>query len=81
MEQHQQESAPSNPFDGLNTKSVLDKVPAGLTSERSRSLWRRVDSELHRGGVGAVDTYLRALFSEVIQRANEGISAFKNEGT
>jgi len=74
-----QESVPANPFDGVNTKSVLDKVPSRLTSERSRSLWRRIDSELHKSGVGGAETYLRALFSEVIQRAREGLSIFKNE--
>jgi hypothetical protein len=76
-----QESVPANPFDGLNSKSVLDKVPTRLTSERSRSLWRRIDSEVHKSGVDGAETYLRALFSEVIQRAKEDLSTFKNERT
>ena len=79
MDEPNQNAQPSSPFDWLNSKHVLDQIPARLDSERSRSLWRRIESELQTAGTGAVQTYLRALFSEVTQRAEEGISDFKNE--
>jgi hypothetical protein len=79
MELEDPKNPPTNPFDGLNSEDVLDKVPAGLASERSRSLWRRIESELNGGGVGAVDTYLRSLFSEVNQRAHEELALFRND--
>jgi hypothetical protein len=79
MDQQDPKDVPENPFGWLSSRHVLDKVPAGLSSERSRSLWRRIESELQNGGVGGVNSYLRALFSEVNQRAEEGLAFFKNE--
>jgi len=51
MEKYEPSDSPANPFEGLDSQKVLDQVPAGLSSERSRSLWRRIDSELKSGGV------------------------------
>lgn len=79
MELESTKNPSANPFDGLNSKHVLDKVPGSLDSERCRSLWRRIESELNGGGTGAVDSYLRSLLSEVTQRAHEELALFRNE--
>ena len=65
-------------FDDVNTRSILDQVPAKLEGEVSRSLWRRIDSELVTGGPGAVTSYLRSQFDEIATRLRAELAAAKD---
>lgn len=50
-------------FDDVNTRSILDQVPATLKGDPERSLWRRVESEFMSRGAGSVSSYLAAQFA------------------
>lgn len=65
-------------FDDVNTRSILDQVPAKLKGEVSRSLWRRIDSELATGGPGAVTSYLGSQFDEIATRLRAELAAAKD---
>ena len=62
-------------FEDVNTRSILDQVPAKLKDEVARSLWRRIDSECASGGPGAVTTYLRSQFDEIAARLRTELAA------
>ena len=62
-------------FEEVNTNSILRQVPGKLEEENARSLWRRVDSELASGGPGAVPSYLRSQFDEIVTRFRSELAA------
>ena len=55
-------------FEDVNTRSILDRVPAKLKGEAARSLWRRIDSEFASGGPEGVTSYLHSQFDEIATR-------------
>ena len=65
-------------FEEVNTRSILDQVPAKLKGEGARSLWRRIDSEFGSGGPGAVTSYLRSQFEEIATRLRTELAAAKD---
>ena len=65
-------------FEDVNTRSILDQVPAKLQGEAARSLWRRIDSEFWSGGPGAVTSYLRSQFEENATRLRTELAAAKD---
>jgi hypothetical protein len=64
-------------FKDCDSEYVFDQVRRQLQSGESRSLWRRIESELRDGGVGAVETYLRSSFKELAQHITNGITNFQ----
>jgi hypothetical protein len=56
---------------------VFEQVRRLLQSGESRSLWRRIESELRSGGVGAVETYLRSSFKELAQQVTDSTIRFQ----
>ena len=62
-------------FEDVNTRSILDQVPAKLKGEVARSLWRRIDSEFASSGPGAVTSYLRSQFDEIATRLRAELAA------
>ena len=67
----------SRMFEDVNTRSILDRVPAKLRREAARSLWRRIDSELQSGGPREVISYLRSQFNDIATEFRSEISAVK----
>ena len=65
-------------FEDVNTRSILDQVPAKLKDEVARSLWHRIDSEFGSGGPGAVASYLRSQFEEIATRLRTELAAAKD---
>jgi len=65
-------------FEDLNTRSILDRVPAKLQGEATRSLWRRLDSEFSSGGVPAVESYITSQFDEIRTNIRGALTAVKN---
>lgn len=63
----------SDSFQDCDSSHILQQVRRRLTSGSSLSLWSRIESEMKRAGVGGADTYLRSVFSELIQEANSAI--------
>lgn len=61
-------------FKNCDSAYVFEQVRRRLNSGESRALWRRIESEMHRGSVGAADTYLRSAFSELVQQLRDDIS-------
>ena len=62
-------------FEDVNTRSILDQVPAKLKGEVARSLWRRIDSEFGSGEPAAVTSYLRSQFDEIATRLRAELAA------
>ncbi len=65
-------------FKDVNTRSILNQVPAKLKGEAAQSLWRRIESEFASGGPGAVSSYLRSQFEEVVTRLRADLAAVKD---
>lgn len=65
-------------FEDLNTRSILDRVPAKLRAEVTRSFWRRLDSEFSSGGVPAVESYLTSQFDEIKTSIRGSLTAVKD---
>lgn len=65
-------------FEDLNTRSILDRVPAKLQGELTRSLWRRLDSELSTGGVSTVESYITSQFDEIRTNIQAALDAVKD---
>jgi len=63
-------------FEKSNSSYVFNEVKKMLDSGESRSLWRRIESEMYSGGVGAVETYLRSSFEELVQQIKESANRF-----
>ena len=66
-----------NLFKDCNSTYVFDQVRRRLESGESRSLWRRMETEMRQSGVGAVETYLRSSFKELVQRVGESATHFR----
>jgi hypothetical protein len=66
-----------NSFENCNSTYVFDQVRRRLESGESRSLWRRIESEMREDGVGAVETYLRSSFAELEQQVRERATHFR----
>ena len=65
-------------FDDINTRSILDQVPATLKGDPQRSLWKRVESEYLSGGPGSVSSYLAAQFEQIGSRLRTDLGTVKN---
>ena len=66
-----------NSFKDCDSAYVFEQVRRRLQSGESRSLWRRIESELRDGGVGAVETYLRSSFKELAQQVTDSATHFQ----
>ena len=55
-------------FKDVDTRSILDQVPAKLQGEGAWALWRRIDSEFATSGPERVTSYLRSQFDEIATR-------------
>lgn len=66
-----------NLFKDCDSTYVFDQVRRRLGSGESRSLWRRIESEMQPGGVGAVESYLRSSFTERVQKVRESATHFR----
>jgi hypothetical protein len=64
-------------FKDCDSAYVFEQVRRLLESGESRSLWRRIESELRDGGVGAVETYLRSSLKELTQQVNDSVARFQ----
>jgi len=64
-------------FENCDSIYVFDQVRRRLNSGESRSLWRRIESEMQSGGVGAAETYLRSSFAELVQQLRDSASHFR----
>ena len=62
-------------FDNVNTRSILDQVPAKLKGDPARSLWKRVESEFSSSGAGSVSSYLNSQFEEIGSRMRTALAA------
>ena len=49
-------------FKDLDASSVFEKVGRQLPSEKSRSLWQRMQSEMQSGSVRHVMSYLESVY-------------------
>lgn len=56
-----------SPFRDCTSEQVFGDVFRQLTDDGIRSLWSRIQEELHRGGTGAVGTYLDSEFTQLLQ--------------
>lgn len=66
-----------NLFENCDSTYIFDQVRRRLGSGDSRSLWRPIESEMQTGGVGAVETYLRSSFTELVQQVRESATHFR----
>jgi hypothetical protein len=66
-----------NSFRNCDSAYVFEQVRRILQSGERRSLWRRIESELRGGGVGAVETYLRSSFKEFAQQVIDSATRFQ----
>ena len=66
-----------NPFENCDSSYVFEQVRKRLSSSSSRSLWKPIESEMQRAGVGAADTYLRSIFIELTQEVHESIKRYR----
>jgi len=64
-------------FENSDSAFVFLQVGKRLQSGETRSLWRRIESERRHGGIGAVESYLRSSFEELVQRIRENSQRFK----
>ena len=60
-------------FKNCNSPYVFEQVRKRLNRGESRALWRRLESEMQRGGIGAADTYFRSVFSELVQQVKDNV--------
>lgn len=58
---------PESPFGDCTSEQVFGEVSRRLREDGIRSLWSRIQEELHRGGTGAVGTYLDSEFTQLLQ--------------
>ena len=65
----------SRMFEDVDTRSILDQVPAKLKGDAAWSLWRRIHSELATGGPEGVTSYLRSQFEEIATRLRQELAA------
>lgn len=65
-------------FEDLNTRSILNQVPAKLQGEAARSLWRRIDSEFSSDGGPAVGSYLTSQFDEIRTNLRAALAVVKD---
>lgn len=65
-------------FEDVNTRAILDRVPARLNNEGARALWLRMNSEFESGGPAVVTSYLHSRFAEITQRLRDELAAAKN---
>jgi len=70
-----EDSIESEFFENCDSTYVFAQVGKRLQSGETRSLWRRIESEM-QGGIGAVETYLRSSFEELVQQIRENMSHF-----
>jgi len=61
-------------FKNCDSAYVFEQIRRRLDKGERRSLWRRIESEMQSGGVGAADTYLRSAFSELVQQLRDTLS-------
>jgi len=47
-------------------------------SEKSRSLWNRIQSEIVSGGIKRVQTYIQSAFKQKFSQTIEALNSFKD---
>ena len=67
----------SNLFESCDSTYVFDQVRRRSESGDSRSLWKRIESEMQQGGIGAVETYLRSSFTELVEQVRDSATHFR----
>lgn len=60
-------------FKNCDSAFVFNQVRRELDSGETRSLWRRIESEMQDGGVGAADTYIHSVFNELAQQLRDNL--------
>jgi hypothetical protein len=65
-------------FDNVNTRAILDQVPATLKGDPARSLWKRIESEFASGSTGGVSSYLASQFDEIGARLRSALTAARH---
>ena len=66
-------------FSELDTISVFNKVSIQLPSEKSRSLWQRMQSEMQSGNVRHVMSYLESVLKQKSEQVREDLNRLKEE--
>jgi pyrroloquinoline quinone (PQQ) biosynthesis protein C len=61
----------------LSATDVLEKVAARLSSEKGRSLWRKVYGEMKSGGVKSAFSWLESYLKQASERTREALTKFK----
>lgn len=61
-------------FKNCDSAFVFNQIRRELDSGETRSLWRRIESEMQDGGVGAADTYIRSVFNELVQQLRDNLT-------
>ena len=64
-------------FENMDSSSIFKEIGKQLPSERSRSLWNRMQSELQTGGVRSVVSYLDSTLNQKIEKTREILDRFK----
>jgi len=66
-------------FSELDAISVFKKVGIQLPSEKSRSLWQRMQSEMQSGSVRHVMSYLESVLKQKSEQVREDLNRLKEE--
>ncbi|MGQ9722235.1 MAG: hypothetical protein ACUVXA_13045 [Candidatus Jordarchaeum sp.] len=66
-------------FDKLDAASVFKKVGKQLSSDKSRSLWIKIHSELQSGGIPHVKSHLESNLKQKAENVREALKSFKEE--
>lgn len=61
----------------LRTIEVFEKIGRQLSLEKSRSLWRRLQSEMESGGVRSAVSWLDSDLKQKSEQVREALSRFK----
>lgn len=64
-------------FEELDASSVFKQVGRRLSSEKGRSLWNRMQSEMQSGGVHRAASYLESTLNQRIEQTKEALKRFK----
>jgi hypothetical protein len=66
-----------NPLEELTSDRILLKVSERLTIDKTRALWRALESELRESQVAGAETYLASMFSDVLRETKDALDQFK----
>lgn len=66
-------------FQKLDASSVFKEVGKQLPSEKSRSLWNRMQSEMQSGGVRQAVNYAESELRQRVEQLRKALNRFKEE--